>query len=121
AREILRRGAGGGGGGRKTVNGAREPEVVDLAHCLTAMGADVSGMGTDTLRIRGVERLHGADHSVIPDRIETGTYAMAAAITDGDIELIGARPDQLEAVVQTLTQARVAVTPTARGLRCRRV
>src|SRR5262249_47110198 len=104
-------------GETEIVNAAREPEVVDLAHCLTAMGADIGGIGTDTLHIRGVERLHGAEHAVIADRIETGTYAMAAAITDGDIELIGARLDQLEAVIQTLTQARVAVAPTARGLR----
>jgi UDP-N-acetylglucosamine 1-carboxyvinyltransferase len=104
-------------GETEIVNAAREPEVVDLAHCLTAMGADIGGIGTDALHIRGVERLHGAEHAVIPDRIETGTYAMAAAITDGDIELIGARLDQLEAVAQTLTQARVAVAPTARGLR----
>jgi UDP-N-acetylglucosamine 1-carboxyvinyltransferase len=104
-------------GETEIVNAAREPEVVDLAHCLTTMGADIAGIGTDTLRIRGVQRLHGAEHAVISDRIETGTYAMAAAITDGDIELIGARLDQLEAVVQTLTQARVAIAPTARGLR----
>jgi len=104
-------------GETEIVNAAREPEIVDLAHCLTAMGADIDGIGTDTLHICGVERLHGADHAVIPDRIETGTYAMAAAITDGDIELIGARLDQLEAVAQTLTQACVTVAPTARGLR----
>jgi UDP-N-acetylglucosamine 1-carboxyvinyltransferase len=108
-------------GETEIVNAAREPEVVDLAHCLTAMGADIAGIGTDTLHIHGVQRLHGAEHSVIPDRIETGTYAMAAAITDGDIELIGARLDQLEAVVQTLTQARVAIVPTARGLRVGRI
>ena len=108
-------------GETEIVNAAREPEVVDLAHCLTAMGADIGGIGTDTLHIRGVERLHGAEHAVIADRIETGTYAMAAAITDGDIELIGARLDQLEAVIQTLTQARVAVAPTARGLRVGRI
>ncbi len=108
-------------GETEIVNAAREPEVVDLAHCLTAMGADIGGIGTDTLHIRGVARLHGAEHAVIPDRIETGTYAMAAAITDGDIELIGARLDQLEAVTQTLTQARVAVAPTARGLRVGRI
>ncbi|HZF32837.1 MAG TPA: UDP-N-acetylglucosamine 1-carboxyvinyltransferase [Candidatus Angelobacter sp.] len=108
-------------GETEIVNAAREPEIVDLAHCLTAMGADIRGIGTDTLHIRGVERLHGADHAVIPDRIETGTYAMAAAITDGDIELIGARLDQLEAVAQTLTQARVTVAPTARGLRVGRI
>ena len=108
-------------GETEIVNAAREPEIIDLAHCLTAMGADIRGIGTDTLHIRGVERLHGADHAVIPDRIETGTYAMAAAITDGDIELIGARLDQLEAVAQTLTQARVTVAPTARGLRVGRI
>jgi UDP-N-acetylglucosamine 1-carboxyvinyltransferase len=108
-------------GETEIVNAAREPEVVDLAHCLTAMGADIGGIGTDTLHIRGVARLHGAEHAVIPDRIETGTYAMAAAITDGDIELIGARLDQLEAVTQTLTQARVAVAPTGRGLRVGRI
>ena len=108
-------------GETEIVNAAREPEVVDLAHCLVAMGADIGGVGTDTLRIRGVERLHGAEHAVIADRIETGTYAMAAAITDGDIELIGARLDQLEAVAQTLAQARVAVAPTPRGLRIGRI
>jgi UDP-N-acetylglucosamine 1-carboxyvinyltransferase len=108
-------------GETEIVNAAREPEVVDLAHCLTAMGAEIGGIGTDTLHIRGVQQLHGAEHAVIPDRIETGTYAMAAAITDGDIELIGARLDQLEAVVQTLTQARVAVAPTTRGLRVGRI
>jgi len=108
-------------GETEIVNAAREPEVVDLAHCLTAMGAEITGIGTDTLHIRGVQQLRGAEHTVIPDRIETGTYAMAAAITDGDIELIGARLDQLEAVVQTLTQARVAIAPTARGLRVGRI
>jgi UDP-N-acetylglucosamine 1-carboxyvinyltransferase len=85
------------------------------------MGADIDGVGTDTLRIRGVERLHGAEHAVIADRIETGTYAMAAAITDGELDLVGARLDQLEAVAQTLAQARVAVTPTPRGLRIGRI
>jgi len=108
-------------GETEIVNAAREPEVVDLAHCLTAMGAEIRGIATDTLHIRGVGRLHGADHSVIGDRIETGTYAMAAAITDGTLELVGARLDQLEAVAQTMTQARVAVEPTAHGLRVSRI
>ncbi len=108
-------------GETEIVNAAREPEVVDLGHCLISMGADIRGIGTDTLHIRGVEGLHGADHSVIPDRIETGTYAMAAAITDGDVELVGARLDQFEAVAQTLTQARVSMTPTERGLRIGRM
>ncbi len=108
-------------GETEIVNAAREPEVVDLAHCLTSMGADIRGIGTDTLHIRGVERLHGVEHSVIPDRIETGTYAMAAAITDGSVELVGARLDQLEAVVHTLAQARVSLTATKRGLQIARV
>jgi UDP-N-acetylglucosamine 1-carboxyvinyltransferase len=108
-------------GETEIVNAAREPEVVDLGHCLIAMGADIKGIGTDTLHIRGVEKLHGAAHAVIPDRIETGTYAMAAAISDGDIELLGARIELLEAVAQTLAQARVALEPTERGLRARRI
>ena len=108
-------------GETEIVNAAREPEVVDLAHCLVAMGADIQGIGTDTLHIRGVPRLHGADHRVIPDRIETGTYAMAAAITDGDVELLGARLDQLEAVGQILAQARVSMSETKHGLRVRRI
>jgi UDP-N-acetylglucosamine 1-carboxyvinyltransferase len=108
-------------GETEIVNAAREPEVVDLGHCLVAMGADIRGIGTDTLYIRGVPRLHGADHGVIPDRIETGTYAMAAAITDGDVELVGARLDQLEAVAQTLAQAGVSIAATDRGLRVRRM
>ncbi|MGH6926817.1 MAG: UDP-N-acetylglucosamine 1-carboxyvinyltransferase, partial [Dongiaceae bacterium] len=108
-------------GETEIVNAAREPEVVDLGHCLIAMGADIRGIGTDTLHIRGVSRLHGADYRVIPDRIETGTYAMAAAITDGDVELVGARVDQFEAVAQTLAQARVSMAPTERGLCVRRI
>jgi len=108
-------------GETEIVNAAREPEVVDLGHCLIAMGADIRGIGTDTVHIRGVEKLHGAVHPVIPDRIETGTYAMAAAISDGDIELLGARIELLEAVAQTLAQARVALEPTGRGLRARRI
>lgn len=108
-------------GETEIVNAAREPEVVDLGHCLTTMGADIRGIGTDTIQIRGVDRLHGADHTVIADRIETGTYAMAAAITDGDVELAGARADQLEAVIQTLAQARVSVAPIAQGLKIGRI
>ena len=103
------------------VNAAREPEVSDLAHCLRAMGAEIEGIGTDTLRIRGADRLHGATHAILPDRIETGTYAMAAAITDGDIELLGTRLDLIGAVAETLGRAGVAVEQTARGVRARRV
>jgi UDP-N-acetylglucosamine 1-carboxyvinyltransferase len=101
-------------------NAAREPEVSDLAHCLQAMGADIDGIGTDTLRIRGVQRLHGAKHAIIPDRIETGTYAMAAAITGGDIELKGARLDTLNAPVESLRSAGVSVTQTDNGIRVQR-
>src|SRR5205823_9489716 len=71
------------------VNAAREPEIVDLAKCLAAMGARIEGAGTDRIRVQGVDRLRGARHTVMADRIETGTYAMAAAATDGDVELVG--------------------------------
>jgi len=103
------------------VNAAREPEVSDLARCLRAMGTDIDGIGTDTLRIRGADRLHGATHAILPDRIETGTYAMAAAITDGDIELLGTRLDLIGAVAETLGRAGVALEPTARGVRAARL
>jgi len=102
------------------VNAAREPEIADLAHCLVAMGADIGGIGTDTLTIQGAERLHGATHTVIADRIETGTFAMAAAVTDGDVELVGGRVDDIGAVAQTLTRAGVEITPTEAGFRARR-
>jgi len=98
-------------------NAAREPEVADLAHCLVAMGAKIEGIGTSILRIQGVDRLHGAAYSVVPDRIETGSYAIAAAITRGDIELVGARPDLMDAVTKVLVEAGVLVEPTARGMR----
>lgn len=101
-------------------NAAREPEVSDLAKCLIAMGAKIEGVGTDTLHIQGVERLHGASHEILPDRIETGTYLCAAAVTNGDLELIGARTEHIEAVIEALTRAGVEITPTERGLRARR-
>jgi UDP-N-acetylglucosamine 1-carboxyvinyltransferase len=101
-------------------NAAREPEVIDLAHCLQAMGADIDGVGSDTLRIRGVDRLHGAKHEILPDRIETGTYAMAAAITGGDIELQGARIDILKEPLEALRGAGVSVTATEDGIRVQR-
>jgi UDP-N-acetylglucosamine 1-carboxyvinyltransferase len=101
-------------------NAAREPEVSDLANCLVAMGAEIDGIGTGKLRIQGKDRLHAARHSVIPDRIETGTFAMAAAITDGDLELIGARADQLQAVWEMLEQCGLLMEPTAQGIRVRR-
>jgi UDP-N-acetylglucosamine 1-carboxyvinyltransferase len=100
-------------------NAAREPEVGDLARCLVAMGAEIEGIGSETLRVYGKERLHGAHHSIIPDRIELGTYAIAAAITDGDIELLGGRLDLIGAVAETLRAAGVALEETNRGLRVR--
>ena len=91
----------------KTVieNAAREPEVVDLANCLISMGACISGAGTDEIEINGVDSLHGASHSVIPDRIETGTYLAAAAITGGSITVRDTKPHLLEAVLEKLRQA----------------
>ena len=102
------------------LNAAREPEIVDLAECLQAMGADIEGAGSDSITIRGVDRLHGAEHWVVPDRIETGTYAMAAAITDGEIDLLQARPEHLEAVFDILRSAGVSIEQTNRGLRVAR-
>lgn len=99
------------------INAAREPEVSDLANCLNAMGAEITGIGTDRLHIVGKDRLHSAKHSVIPDRIEAGTFAMAAAITNGDLELIGAQVDCLQAVLVTLEAAGVAYETTPDGVR----
>lgn len=92
------------------LNAAREPEVSDLAHCLIAMGATIEGIGTDTLTIQGVKALHGAAHRVIPDRIETGTYCIAAAITGGELELTGTDASQLAAFLTALRGTGVAVT-----------
>ncbi|PKO81075.1 MAG: UDP-N-acetylglucosamine 1-carboxyvinyltransferase [Betaproteobacteria bacterium HGW-Betaproteobacteria-13] len=86
-------------------NAAREPEIVDLANCLVAMGARISGAGTDVIRIKGVERLHGATHRIMPDRIETGTYLCAAAVTGGDVRLTGTSAAYLDAVVDKLMDA----------------
>jgi UDP-N-acetylglucosamine 1-carboxyvinyltransferase len=86
-------------------NAAREPEVVDLADFLNAMGADIRGAGTDTIVIQGVERLRGARYDVLPDRIETGTYLVAGAITGGRVRVKGTRPDHLDAVVAKLREA----------------
>src|SRR5947207_12084996 len=102
------------------VNAAREPEITDLTHCLIAMGAEIEGVGSDRLVIRGVASLHGARHTVIPDRIETGTYMMAAAATGGDVRLLGARLDHVEAVVRVLETAGVCITETAEGIAVRR-
>lgn len=94
-------------------NAAKEPEVVDLAECLNKMGAKIKGAGTDTITIEGVERLTGATHNIVCDRIEAGTYMVAAAMTGGNVTLRNARPDLLEAVVEKLREAGVTVTHTA--------
>ncbi len=86
-------------------NAAREPEVVDLAQCLVSMGAQISGAGTDVIRIRGVEKLHGAAHRIMPDRIETGTYLCAAAATGGEVRLINTSAAYLDSVIDKLMDA----------------
>jgi UDP-N-acetylglucosamine 1-carboxyvinyltransferase len=94
-------------------NAAREPEVVDLATCLSAMGAKIAGAGTDTIVVEGRERLGGCEHRVLPDRIETGTFLVAGAITRGRVRVTGTEPAQLDAVIAKLREAgaRVAVGP----------
>ncbi|KQX35291.1 UDP-N-acetylglucosamine 1-carboxyvinyltransferase [Devosia sp. Root436] len=101
-------------------NAAQEPEITNVAECLVAMGAKISGIGTRTLTIEGVERLHGATVDVIPDRIETGTFAMAAAMTGGNVLLKGARPEHLQAALDTLARTGVALSVEPEGLRVRR-
>ncbi|MBT7450006.1 MAG: UDP-N-acetylglucosamine 1-carboxyvinyltransferase, partial [Rhodospirillaceae bacterium] len=91
-------------------NAAREPEITDLAQCLIAMGANISGLGSGTLTVQGVDRLHGASHSVVPDRIETGTYALAAAITRGTLKLTNTRADILDSVLDAMRQTGVDVS-----------
>lgn len=100
-------------------NAAFEPEVTDLAHCLQAMGAQIEGVGTSELRITGVEKLNGCNYSVIADRIEAGSFAAAAAITGGDVELIGARADIMGSVIEAFANAGVSISETADGLRVR--
>jgi UDP-N-acetylglucosamine 1-carboxyvinyltransferase len=96
-------------------NAAREPEIADLAHCLIAMGAKIEGIGTGTLTVEGQKTLHGAHHAILPDRIETGTYACAAAITGGRILLLNGRTDDLGALIAALTEAGIAITPAENG------
>ncbi|MDG1750721.1 MAG: UDP-N-acetylglucosamine 1-carboxyvinyltransferase [Thalassotalea sp.] len=91
-------------------NAAREPEIVDLANCLNAMGAKVSGAGTDTLSIEGVERLTGSEYSVMPDRIETGTFLVAAAVTQGKVKCLNTDPSALDAVLSKLQEAGADIT-----------
>ncbi|NNE23140.1 MAG: UDP-N-acetylglucosamine 1-carboxyvinyltransferase [Rhizobiales bacterium] len=101
-------------------NAAREPEVADVAECLVKMGARIEGIGSSTLTISGVDRLHGATHDVLPDRIETGTYAIAAAMTGGDVLLKGARPDQLDAFQQVMREAGIDIKACDEGMRIKR-
>ncbi|MFG1401886.1 UDP-N-acetylglucosamine 1-carboxyvinyltransferase [Xanthobacter sediminis] len=101
-------------------NAAREPEVTDLADCLVKMGARISGAGTATIHVQGASRLRGARHAVLPDRIETGTYAMATAMVGGDVLLAGARADLLENALDVLRAAGAEIDVTNEGLRVRR-
>jgi UDP-N-acetylglucosamine 1-carboxyvinyltransferase len=108
--------------GRSTLNNAaREPEISDLAACLVSMGARIEGIGSEKLIVEGVAQLHGANHSIVPDRIETGTYACAAAIAGGTITLSGAKLDHIAALANTLGEAGVEVSECAGGITVRRL
>ena len=104
-------------GSSRIENAAREPEIVDLCRCLVAMGAQIEGIGSETLEIEGVERLHGATYAVMPDRIEAGSYACAAAITGGDIELTNVDPNDMGATLDALREAGVTVVEGKRSVR----
>jgi len=101
-------------------NAAREPEIGDVADCLNKMGAKISGAGTSRIVVEGVPRLRGARHGVLPDRIETGTYAMAVAMTGGDVLLQNARPELLQSALDVLEQTGATITPTNEGIRVAR-
>ena len=101
-------------------NVAREPEIGDLARCLIGMGADIEGVDSERLVVHGKTSLHGAEHSILPDRIETGTYAAAVAIAGGAVELVGARLDLIEAVTDKLAEAGCDIEATPRGLTIKR-
>jgi len=101
-------------------NAACEPEIRDVADCLNKMGARVSGAGTSRIVVEGVARLHGARHTVLPDRIEAGTYAMAVALTGGDVQLAGARPELLQSALDVLTQAGADISVSNEGIRVAR-
>ena len=101
-------------------NAAREPEIVDLAKCLIAMGAQIDGHGTSSITIQGVDRLNGATHPVVTDRIELGTYMLAPAFTGGEIECLGGRIDLLEAFCEKLDEVGITVEQTTRGLKVKR-
>jgi UDP-N-acetylglucosamine 1-carboxyvinyltransferase len=101
-------------------NAAREPEILDVADCLNKMGARIFGAGTSCITVEGVSRLHGARHTVLPDRIETGTYAMAVTMTGGDVLLSGARPELLQSALDVLSQAGAEVAVNNEGIRVAR-
>ncbi|MGR3617673.1 MAG: UDP-N-acetylglucosamine 1-carboxyvinyltransferase [Paracoccaceae bacterium] len=101
-------------------NAAREPEIGDLADCLRKMGAQIEGDGTSTITIQGVDRLHGATHPVVTDRIELGTYMLAPAFCGGEVELLGGRLNLVQAFVEKLDQAGISVEETAQGLKVSR-
>jgi UDP-N-acetylglucosamine 1-carboxyvinyltransferase len=101
-------------------NAACEPEVSDLAECLTKMGARIAGAGTPRIVVEGVDHLHGARHTVLPDRIEAGTYAIATAMTGGDVQLSGARPELLQSALDVLTEAGAEISVNDDGIRIRR-
>jgi len=102
------------------VNAAREPEIDDLARCLIAMGAKISGVGTSRLAVQGVSALGGASHAVVPDRIETGTYAFAVAVAGGEVELVGGKTELIGAVVPLLEAIGIEIAQTNRGIRVHR-
>lgn len=101
-------------------NAACEPEIVDVADCLNKMGAKIVGAGMTRIVVEGVAKLHGARHTVLPDRIETGTYAMAVAMTGGEVQLAGARPELLQSALDVLTEAGATITPNNEGIRVAR-
>lgn len=101
-------------------NAAREPEITDVADCLNKMGAKISGAGSSRIVIEGVSKLNGARHSVLPDRIETGTYAMAVAMTGGDVLLEGARPELLQSALDVIAQSGAQISSTNKGIRIAR-
>src|SRR5207245_11519511 len=101
-------------------NAAREPEIADVADCLNKMGARITGAGSSRIVIEGVPKLNGARHRVLPDRIETGTYAMAVAMTGGELLLENARPELLQTGLDVLAQAGVEITSTNAGIRVAR-
>jgi UDP-N-acetylglucosamine 1-carboxyvinyltransferase len=104
-------------GTTRIVNAAREPETTDLGNCLIAMGAKISGLGSGEITVEGVAALHGAEYRVMPDRIEAGTYAIAAAIAGGDVELVGALPETIASLTALLNKSGAEVTQTARGVK----